>query len=417
MSLNTASLADLDPEIHQAIENEKKRQQTHIELIASENFTLPAVIEATGSVLTNKYAEGYPAKRYYGGCEHVDVAESLAIDRAKSLFAAEHANVQPHSGSQANTAVYFSVLDAGDKILTMSLQDGGHLTHGHPKNCSGFLYEVVNYGVDLDSGRIDYDAIETTARNEQPKLITVGASAYPRIIDFERMGEIAKDCGALLLADIAHIAGLVATGLHPSPVPYADFVTTTTHKTLRGPRGGLILCREEFAKGIDSAVFPGSQGGPLMHVIAAKAICFLEASKPDFGEYQKQVVANSKALAEELSNHGFHLVSGGTDNHLMLVDLRPSHPDLTGKQAQLALDKANVTLNRNTVPGETRSAFQTSGLRIGSPAVTSRGMKETEMQIIAGIIKDVLSDVENESVLGETKEKALALCGQFGLPY
>jgi len=417
MSLNTASLAELDPEIHRAIEDEKKRQQTHIELIASENFTLPAVIEATGSVLTNKYAEGYPAKRYYGGCEHVDVAESLAIDRAKSLFGAEHANVQPHSGSQANTAVYFSVLDAGDRILTMSLQDGGHLTHGHPKNCSGFLYEVVNYGVDLDSGRIDYDAIETTARNEQPKLITVGASAYPRIIDFERMGKIAKDCGALLLADIAHIAGLVATGLHPSPVPYADFVTTTTHKTLRGPRGGLILCREEFAKGIDSAVFPGSQGGPLMHVIAAKAICFLEASKPDFGEYQKQVVANSKALAEELSNHGFHLVSGGTDNHLMLVDLRPSHPDLTGKQAQLALDKANVTLNRNTVPGETRSAFQTSGLRIGSPAVTSRGMKETEMQTIAGIIKDVLSDVENESVLGEAKEKALALSCQFGLPY
>ena len=417
MSLNTASLAEIDPDVHRAIEDEKKRQQTHVELIASENFTLPAVIEATGSVLTNKYAEGYPSKRYYGGCEHVDVAESLAIERAKSLFGAEHANVQPHSGSQANTAVYFSVLEAGDKILTMSLQDGGHLTHGHPKNCSGFLYEVVNYGVDQDSGRINYDAIETTARNEQPKLITVGASAYPRVIDFERMGKIAKDCGALLLADIAHIAGLVATGLHPSPIPYADFVTTTTHKTLRGPRGGLILCREEFAKGIDSAVFPGSQGGPLMHVIAAKAICFLEASKTDFGEYQKQVVANSKALAAELSNHGFHLVSGGTDNHLMLVDLRPSHPDLTGKQAQLALDKANVTLNRNTVPGETRSAFQTSGLRIGSPAVTSRGMKETEMQIIAGIIKDVLSDVENESALNEAKEKALALCGRFGLPY
>ncbi len=417
MSLNTASLAEIDPDVHRAIEDEKKRQQTHVELIASENFTLPAVIEATGSVLTNKYAEGYPAKRYYGGCEHVDVAESLAIERAKSLFGAEHANVQPHSGSQANTAVYFSVLEAGDKILTMSLQDGGHLTHGHPKNCSGFLYEVVNYGVDQDSGRINYDAIETTARNEQPKLITVGASAYPRVIDFERMGKIAKDCGALLLADIAHIAGLVATGLHPSPVPHADFVTTTTHKTLRGPRGGLILCREEFSKGIDSAVFPGSQGGPLMHVIAAKAICFLEASKPEFAEYQRQVVANSKALAEELSKHGFHLVSGGTDNHLMLVDLRPSHPDLTGKQAQLALDKANVTLNRNTVPGETRSAFQTSGLRIGSPAVTSRGMTESEMKVIAGIIKDVLSDVENESALNEAKEKALALCGRFGLPY
>ena len=417
MSLNTASLAEIDPDVHRAIEDEKKRQQTHVELIASENFTLPAVIEATGSVLTNKYAEGYPAKRYYGGCEHVDVAESLAIERAKSLFGAEHANVQPHSGSQANTAVYFSVLEAGDKILTMSLQDGGHLTHGHPKNCSGFLYEVVNYGVDQDSGRINYDAIETTARNEQPKLITVGASAYPRVIDFERMGKIAKDCGALLLADIAHIAGLVATGLHPSPVPHADFVTTTTHKTLRGPRGGLILCREEFSKGIDSAVFPGSQGGPLMHVIAAKAICFLEASKPEFAEYQRQVVANSKALAEELSKHGFHLVSGGTDNHLMLVDLRPSHPDLTGKQAQLALDKANVTLNRNTVPGETRSAFQTIGLRIGSPAVTSRGMTESEMKVIAGIIKDVLSDVENESALNEAKEKALALCDRFGLPY
>ena len=297
MSLNQASLAELDPAIHKALEDEKKRQQTHIELIASENFTLPAIMEATGSVLTNKYAEGYPAKRYYGGCEHVDVAESLAIERAKALFGAEHANVQPHSGSQANTAVYFAVLDVGDKILTMSLQDGGHLTHGHPKNCSGFLYEVVNYGVDPESGHIDYDAIETTAQAEKPKLITVGASAYPRIIDFERMGRIAKECGALLLADIAHIAGLVATGLHPSPVPHADFVTTTTHKTLRGPRGGLILCREEFAKAIDSAVFPGSQGGPLMHVIAAKAICFGEAAKPSFKEYQESVIANADALA------------------------------------------------------------------------------------------------------------------------
>ena len=417
MSLNQASLAELDPAIHKALEDEKKRQQTHIELIASENFTLPAIMEATGSVLTNKYAEGYPAKRYYGGCEHVDVAESLAIERAKALFGAEHANVQPHSGSQANTAVYFAVLDAGDKILTMSLQDGGHLTHGHPKNCSGFLYEVVNYGVDPESGHIDYDAIEAIARAEKPKLITVGASAYPRIIDFERMGRIAKDCGALLLADIAHIAGLVATGLHPSPVPHADFVTTTTHKTLRGPRGGLILCRAEFAKAIDSAVFPGSQGGPLMHVIAAKAVCFREAAKPSFKEYQKAVIANADVLAKELACRGYYLVSGGTDNHLMLLDLRPSHPELTGKQAQQALDKANVTLNRNTVPGETRSPFQTSGLRIGSPAVTSRGMGTTEMKEIGGIIDLVLGDFENEIVLAEAREKALALCGSFELPY
>jgi len=417
MSLNQASLAELDPAIHKVLEDEKKRQQTHIELIASENFTLPAIMEATGSVLTNKYAEGYPAKRYYGGCEHVDVAESLAIERAKALFGAEHANVQPHSGSQANTAVYFAVLDAGDKILTMSLQDGGHLTHGHPKNCSGFLYEVVNYGVDPESGHIDYDAIETTAQAEKPKLITVGASAYPRIIDFERMGRIAKECGALLLADIAHIAGLVATGLHPSPVPHADFVTTTTHKTLRGPRGGLIFCKEEFAKAVDSAVFPGSQGGPLMHVIAAKAICFGEAAKPSFKEYQESVIANADALAKELTSRGYYLVSGGTDNHLMLLDLRPSHPELTGKQAQQALEKANVTLNRNTVPGETRSPFQTSGLRIGSPAVTSRGMGITEMKEIGEIIDLVLGDYENETVLAESKEKALALCGSFELPY
>ena len=417
MSLNQASLAELDPAIHKVLEDEKKRQQTHIELIASENFTLPAIMEATGSVLTNKYAEGYPAKRYYGGCEHVDVAESLAIERAKALFGAEHANVQPHSGSQANTAVYFAVLDAGDKILTMSLQDGGHLTHGHPKNCSGFLYEVVNYGVDPESGHIDYDAIETTAQAEKPKLITVGASAYPRIIDFERMGRIAKECGALLLADIAHIAGLVATGLHPSPVPHADFVTTTTHKTLRGPRGGLIFCKEEFAKAVDSAVFPGSQGGPLMHVIAAKAICFGEAAKPSFKEYQESVIANADALAKELTSRGYYLVSGGTDNHLMLLDLRPSHPELTGKEAQQALEKANVTLNRNTVPGETRSPFQTSGLRIGSPAVTSRGMGITEMKEIGEIIDLVLGDFENETVLAEAREKALALCGSFELPY
>ena len=310
-TLDARPLSEIDPQIHQAIEQERKRQQTHIELIASENFTLPAIIEATGSVLTNKYAEGYPAKRYYGGCEHVDVAESLAIERAKRLFGADHANVQPHSGSQANTAVYFAMLQPGDKILTMSLQDGGHLTHGHPKNCSGMLYEVINYGVDTTSGRIDYDSIEALAEQEKPKLITVGASAYSRTIDFERMGKIAKANDALLLADIAHIAGLVAAGLHPSPVPHADFVTTTTHKTLRGPRGGLILCKEEYAKAIDSAVFPGNQGGPLMHVIAAKATCFQEAGKPEFITYQKQVKSNSHAMANALTGFGFHVVSGG----------------------------------------------------------------------------------------------------------
>ena len=415
--LDETPLAQLDHEIYDAIEKEKARQRTHIELIASENFTLPAVIEATGSVLTNKYAEGYPGKRYYGGCEHVDVAETLAIERAKSLFGADYANVQAHSGSQANTAVYFAMLQPNDKILTMSLQDGGHLTHGHPKNCSGMLYDVINYGVNPETGYIDYDSIEEIANRESPKLITVGASAYPRTIDFERMGKIAKGCGALLLADIAHIAGLVAAGLHPSPVPHADFVTTTTHKTLRGPRGGLILCKEQYGKAIDSAVFPGNQGGPLMHVIAAKAVCFREAAKPSFKEYQQQVINNSSAFARALTERGFHLVSGGSDNHLMLLDLRPSHPDLTGKQGQIALDGANITLNRNTVPGETRSPFQTSGLRIGTPAVTSRGMKEEDMEKIAGIIANVLNDHQNEENISNAKNKALALCEQFPLPY
>jgi len=416
-TLDARPLSEIDPQIHQAIEQERQRQQTHIELIASENFTLPAIIEATGSVLTNKYAEGYPAKRYYGGCEHVDVAESLAIERAKRLFGADHANVQPHSGSQANTAVYFAMLQPGDKILTMSLQDGGHLTHGHPKNCSGMLYEVINYGVDTQTGLIDYDLIESLAEKEKPKLITVGASAYSRTIDFERMGKIAKANDSLLLADIAHIAGLVAAGLHPSPVPHADFVTTTTHKTLRGPRGGLILCKEEHAKAIDSAVFPGNQGGPLMHVIAAKATCFQEAAKPAFIDYQKHVKANASALAEALSSRGFHIVSGGTDNHLLLLDLRPSHPDMTGKEAQLALEGANLTLNRNTVPGETRSPFQTSGLRIGSPAVTSRGMLEPEMLVIAEIIDDILKDPNDSENLAKQKQKSLDLCSRFPLPY
>ncbi|MDA7822690.1 serine hydroxymethyltransferase [Opitutales bacterium] len=416
-TLDARSLSEIDPQIHQAIEQERQRQQSHIELIASENFTLPAIIEATGSILTNKYAEGYPAKRYYGGCEHVDVAESLAIERAKRLFGADHANVQPHSGSQANTAVYFAMLQPGDKILTMSLQDGGHLTHGHPKNCSGMLYEVINYGVDTATGRIDYDSIEALAEKEKPKLITVGASAYSRTIDFERMGKIARAHDALLLADIAHIAGLVAAGLHPSPVPHADFVTTTTHKTLRGPRGGLILCKEQHAKAIDSSVFPGNQGGPLMHVIAAKATCFQEAGKSEFVDYQKQVITNASAMANALSGHGFHVVSGGTDNHLLLLDLRPSHPEMTGKVAQLALEGANLTLNRNTVPAETRSPFQTSGLRIGTPAVTSRGMKVEDMEIIAEIIYEILQAPDDMSMLELQKEKSLALCGRFPLPY
>lgn len=415
--LSDSSLAELDPAIAEAIASEKTRQQQHIELIASENFTLPAIMEAQGSVFTNKYAEGYPNKRYYGGCEHADKVEQLAIDRAKALFGADHANVQPHSGSQANFGVYAATLKPGDKILTMSLEHGGHLTHGHPKNFSGALYNVVNYGVELDSGVIDYDKLEAIAMEEKPVMMTVGASAYSRVIDFERMGEIAKKCGALLLADIAHIAGLVAAGLHPSPVPHADFVTTTTHKTLRGPRGGLILCKEKFAKEIDSAVFPGGQGGPLMHVIAGKATCFAQAASDSFKEYGKQVIANAKTLASVLTGKGYHVVSGGTDNHLLLIDLRSTHPDLTGKAAQIALEDAFVTCNRNTIPGETRSPFQTSGIRLGTPAVTSRGMGEKEMHEIAEIIDKVLSAPEDEASLSEAKARVLALTEQFPLPY
>jgi len=416
-SLNPAPLAELDPEIATAIASEKQRQQNHIELIASENFTLPAILEATGSVLTNKYAEGLPGKRYYGGCEHVDVVESLAIERAKKLFGAEHANVQPHSGSQTNTAVYMAFLKPGDKILTLSLEDGGHLTHGHPKNFSGMLYEVINYGLNPDTAQIDYDALEQIAQREKPKLITVGASAYARTIHFERMGEIARNIGAYLLADIAHIAGLVAAGVHPSPVPHADFVTTTTHKTLRGPRGGLILCREKHGKTIDSMVFPGMQGGPLMHVIAAKAVCFNEAMKAPFKDYQAQIVRNSQALATAMMDRDYHVVTGGTDNHLFLLDLRKSHPDLTGKKAQQALDKANITCNRNTVPNETRSPFQTSGLRIGTPAITTRGMAEPEMETIAETMHTVLQNPEEESTLNQVKEKIIELTERFPLPY
>lgn len=390
-ALNPTPLASIDPEISAAIAAERKRQESHIELIASENFTYPAVMEAQGSVLTNKYAEGYPGKRYYGGCEHVDVVEELAIERAKSLFGADHANVQPHSGSQANAAVYLSVLRPGDKILTMSLADGGHLTHGHPMNFSGMTYEVVNYGVGVEDGLIDYESIAKIARAEKPKMITVGASAYSRIIDFQRMGKIAREIGAYLMADIAHIAGLVAAGVHPSPVPHADFVTTTTHKTLRGPRGGLILCKEAHAKKIDSAVFPGTQGGPLMHVVAAKAVCFKECATDNFKAYQQQVAANAKALANALIERGHHIISGGTENHLMMIDLRTKDADLTGKVAQIALDAANITTNKNTVPGETRSPFQTSGIRLGTPAVTSRGMVEADMVRIAEAIDIVLA--------------------------
>lgn len=416
-SLNASDLSTLDPDVFNAISQELNRQQTHIELIASENFTLPAVMQACGSVLTNKYAEGYPGKRYYGGCEFVDVVEELAIDRAKALFGAEHANVQPHSGSQANFAVYSAMLKPGDKLLTMNLSDGGHLTHGNPANFSGKLYSIVHYGVSAEDGRIDYDQLARQAEKERPKMITVGASAYPRIIDFEKMAEIARSVNALLLADIAHIAGLVASGIHPSPVPCADFVTTTTHKTLRGPRGGLVLCKEEYAKKIDSAVFPGGQGGPLMHVVAAKATCFREAAKPDFKDYTRKVVENAATLAQAFIQRGYKLSSDGTDNHLMLIDLRANHPKLTGKQAQIALDEANITTNRNTVPGETRSPFQTSGLRLGTPAVTSRGMNGEAMQKIAKAVDTVLTNIEDERKIREARDAVLELCQQHPLPY
>jgi len=410
-------LAQLDPEIFAAITAERKRQENHIELIASENFTLPAVLEANGSVLTNKYAEGYPGKRYYGGCEAVDVAESLAIERAKQLFGAEYANVQPHSGSQANFGVYTAVLEPGDKILTMNLSDGGHLTHGSPVNFSGKLYNVVHYGVNPENGLIDYDALAAQAKAERPKMITVGASAYPRIIDFERMAEIAKSVDAYILADIAHIAGLVAAGEHPNPVPFCDFVTTTTHKTLRGPRGGLILAKEAYAKQVNSAIFPGGQGGPLMHVIAAKAVCFQQAMQPEFKRYAQQVRKNAAAMGKALLDHGYKLSSGGTDNHLVLVDLRHNLPELSGKKAQEALDRANITTNRNSVPGETRSPFQTSGVRLGSPACTSRGMVEADFIRIVEAIDLVLQKPEDEEAIDQARTIALDLCRAHPLPY
>jgi glycine hydroxymethyltransferase len=420
MSLNAAPLRSLDPEIYAAISAELSRQQSHIELIASENFTYPAVMEAQGSVLTNKYAEGYPGKRWYGGCEYVDRVETLALERAKVLFGAEHANVQPHSGSQANFAVYTAVLQPGDKVLGMNLSHGGHLTHGNPANFSGKLYNFCQYGVREDNGLIDYDELAVVARREQPKMITVGASAYSRVIDFARMGEIARSVGALLFADIAHIAGLVAAGVHPSPVPHADFVTTTTHKTLRGPRGGLILCRAAHAKAIDSAVFPGGQGGPLMHVIAAKAVCFGECLKPDFKVYSEQVVKNARALAAAMAGRGYKIVSGGTDNHLMLVDLRPKFPELTAKKAQETLDLAHITCNKNTVPFETRSPFQASGIRLGTPAVTTRGLVEAEMDEIAGCIDAVLAAIgtaDEAAALARVKQRVAAVTAKHPLPY
>ena len=408
-------LSSVDPEIAQVINQETTRQQENIELIASENFTSPAVMEVQGSTLTNKYAEGYPAKRWYGGCEFVDVAEELAIERAKKLFGAEHANVQPHSGSGANMAVYFSTLQPGDKILTMDLSHGGHLTHGNKANFSGRFYEVIHYGVNEETEQIDYDNLAKVAYEQKPAMITVGASAYPRVIDFERMGQIARDVGALLLADIAHIAGLVATGQHPSPVGHAHFVTTTTHKTLRGPRGGLILCGEEHQKQIDSQTFPGIQGGPLMHVIAAKAVCFWEALQPEFKQYQAQVVTNAAALASGLANNGFRLISGGTDNHLMLVDV--GSRDMTGKECQAALDEAGITVNKNTIPFETRSPFQASGVRIGSPAVTTRGMGEAEMADIADMISEVLLDIKNVDKQEQVRQRVRQLTARFPLPY
>ena len=418
--LNAASLKTLDPEIYSFISSELARQQSHIELIASENFTYPAVMEAQGSVLTNKYAEGYPAKRWYGGCEYVDKVETLAIERAKLLFGADHANVQPHSGSQANFAVYTAVLQPGDKVLGMNLSHGGHLTHGNPANFSGKLYQFCQYGVREDTGRIDYDELAAVAQREKPKMITVGASAYSRIIDFARMAEIARSVGAYLFADIAHIAGLVAAGVHPSPIPHADFVTTTTHKTLRGPRGGMILCKTAHQPAVDKVVFPGNQGGPLMHVIAGKAVCFAECLKPEFKTYSQQIVKNAKALSEAMTRHGYKIVSGGTDNHLMLVDLRPKFPELTAKKAQETLDLAHITCNKNTVPFETRSPFQASGIRLGTPAVTTRGFVEADMNEIAACIDTVLAAIDTpnqDSAIASVKQRIAVLTGKYPLPY
>ena len=407
------ALRDIDPDIARAVADEIHRQNSGLELIASENFVSLAVLEAMGSVMTNKYAEGYPRKRYYGGCEFVDVAEQLAIDRAKQLFGAEHANVQPHSGAQANMAVYFALLKPGDTVLGMNLAHGGHLTHGHPLNFSGKLYTIVPYGVRKDDERIDYEELERLAREHKPKMIMVGASAYPRVIDFARIRTVGNEVGAAVVTDMAHIAGLVATGVHPSPVPHSDFVTTTTHKTLRGPRGGLVLSRADFAKELDRALFPGAQGGPLMHVIAAKAVCLKEAMEPGFAEYQRQIVANAKRLAAGLATAGFRLVSGGTDNHLMLVDVFSK--GITGKVAEASLGKAGITVNKNAIPFDRNPPMVASGIRIGTPAVTTRGMREPEMDRIAEFIARVLASPEDEGGQRMVREEVESLCRKFPL--
>jgi len=407
----TEEIRKIDPQVADAIEMEVERQRNKIELIASENFVSNAVIEAMGTPLTNKYAEGYPGKRYYGGCECVDIVENLAIERAKEVFGCDHANVQPHSGAQANLAVFFAVLNPGDTVLGMNLSHGGHLSHGSPVNISGKYFNIVPYGVSEETSTIDYDELEKIALENNPKLIVAGASAYPRVIDFERLSQIAKKCNAYLMVDIAHIAGLVAAGLHPSPVPYADFVTTTTHKTLRGPRGGMIMCKEEHAKLINKSVFPGIQGGPLMHVIAAKAVCLKEALTPEFKEYQTQVVKNAAALAEALKSEGFKLVSDGTDNHLMLIDLRDT--GITGKEAEHMLDEVGITVNKNTIPFETTSPFVTSGVRIGTPATTSRGFKEDDMVEVGKLIALTIKDFEGSK--NEIKARVKALCDKYPL--
>jgi len=413
LSRATRSLSETDPEIADAIRAEARRQGDGLELIASENFVSRAILEAAGSVLTNKYAEGYPGKRYYGGCEVVDIVESLAISRAKQLFGADHANVQPHSGAQANMSVYMAILQAGDTVMGLDLAHGGHLTHGHPLNFSGKLYSIVPYGVRPDDERIDYDELERLAHERKPKMIIVGASAYPRQLDFPRVARVAADVGAAVMVDMAHIAGLVATGLHPSPIPHADFVTSTTHKTLRGPRSGLVLCREKYARDLDRGLFPGVQGGPLMHVVAAKAVCFKEAMEPAFAEYQRQIVANAARLASSLGALGFRLVSGGTDNHLMLVDVFSK--GITGKAAEIALGHAGITVNKNAIPFDRNPPMVASGIRIGTPAVTSRGMQEAEMDTIAELIERVLASPGSDRVIATVRSEVTRLCDRFPL--
>ena len=415
MADNLEVLRQSDPEIYNLIVKEHDRQQNTLELIASENHTSKAIMEAAGSCLTNKYAEGYPQKRYYGGCEHIDDVEQLAIDRCKELFGCEHANVQPHSGSQANMAAYFAALTAGDSILAMDLAHGGHLTHGFKINFSGKLYQVYSYGVTQDTETIDYDKMAKLAAEHKPKMIVCGASAYPRIIDFEKIASIAHDNGAVVMADIAHIAGLVCTGLHPSPVPHCEFVTTTTHKTLRGPRSGLTMCKEEYAKKVNSAVFPGLQGGPLCHIMAAKAVAFGEALKPEYKQYMEQVVKNCKVLAEELVSRGFRLCSGGSDNHLMLIDLRPYDENLTGAQAESWLQAAGIVTNKNLIPFDTRKATEASGIRIGTPALTTRGLKEDEMRKLASMIDTALKSEGDSAKLAVVKEQVIEMCNQFPL--